>query len=494
MSHAATVTRFRAGEAHEAATASPLVSPSGLWTVLGQASNVAQLVGVDALGLVSMVVPAALAARRHRDACRRLAQHVDIVGGLLREMELAELMRREATRRPLQQLHDALRRCYALVTAYQDCGYLRNLFLGARMAEELRAVEQEIDMFIRLVPLIALVDTTHERRAAEAVPVLIMNGSSHHHVRFPISVEDFTRIQVQGAPKIYNVAKQSFAGAMDLQGQKILDTEELLELCTHTEESCSGFRKFEFSQIVNATDTFSEDRNVGWGGFAKVYKGELPDGLMIAVKRLNEHAAVYDFTNEFLLARLEHINLVRLLGWCIHGKERILVYELMHKGGLHQFIFVVTKLQSMHLEAFIQSVVISGRKNIILEHQGDTVGNLVRDAWQLWHDGRLHELVDPILGDGFELAEVKQYAQVALLCTQEDPADRPTMSDVTALLNFESISLLPDPKQPSELNNGGATGDKLSTYVHQSSRTINITITSSAPVSTRICIIVEPEA
>ncbi|XP_066371622.1 putative cysteine-rich receptor-like protein kinase 20 isoform X2 [Miscanthus floridulus] len=582
MAHAATVTRFRAGEAQEAAMA----SPSGLWTVLGQASNVAQLVGVDALGLVSMVVQAALAARRHRDACRRLAQHVDIVGGLLRELELAELMRREATRRPLQQLHDALRRCYALVTACQDCGYLRNLFLGARMAEELRAVEQEIDMFIRLVPLIALVDTTHERRvtAAEAVPVLIMNGSSHHHVRFPRSVEDFTRIQVQGAPKIYNVAKQSFAGAMDLQGQKILDTEELLELCTHTEESCSGFRKFEFSQIVNATDTFSEDRNVGWGGFAKVYKGELPDGLMIAVKRLNEHVAVYDFTNEFLLARLEHINLVRLLGWCIHGKERILVYELMHKGGLYQFIFDKVKgplldwskrlniikglaegliylhkhskfcivhrdlkpenvlldhgmnpkisdfgsavtlssdaseghtsrvvgtcgykapeyasrgIYSVKSDVFsfgvLALVVISGRKNIILEHQGDTVGNLVRDAWQLWHDGRLHELVDPILGDGFELAEVKQYAQVALLCTQEDRADRPTMSDVTALLNFESISLLLDPKQPSELNNGGATGDKLSTYVHQSSRTINITITSSAPVSTRVCIIVEPE-
>ena len=82
---------------------------------------------------------------------------------------------------------------------------------------------------------------------------------------------------------------------------------------------------------------------------------------------------------------------------------------------------------------------------------------------------------------------------MALLCTQEDPADRPTMSDVTALLNFESISLLPDPKQPPELINGGATGDKLSTYVNQSSRTINITITSSAPVSTRVCIIVETE-
>ena len=179
MAHAATVVQSRRG-AQEAAMASPLVSSSGLWTVLGQASNVAQLVGVDALGLVSMVVQAALAARRHRDACRRLAQHVEVVGGLLRELEVAELMRRETTRRPLQQLHDALRRCYALVTACQDCGYLRSLFVGARMAEELRAVEQEIDMFIRLVPLIALVDTAHERqvKVRPCFSLLISFGSS----------------------------------------------------------------------------------------------------------------------------------------------------------------------------------------------------------------------------------------------------------------------------------------------------------------------------
>jgi hypothetical protein len=70
-----------------------LDSSSGLWTVLGLASNVAQPVGVDALVLVCMVVQAALAAWRHRDVCRRLAQNVEIVGGLLRELELAELMR-----------------------------------------------------------------------------------------------------------------------------------------------------------------------------------------------------------------------------------------------------------------------------------------------------------------------------------------------------------------------------------------------------------------
>jgi hypothetical protein len=144
-------------------------SSSGLWNVLGQASNVAQLVGVDALGLVSMVVQAALAARCHRDSCRRLAQHVEVVGGLLQELEVADLMRREATRRLLDQLGGALRRCYALVRACQGCGYLRTLLVGARMAEELRAAEKEIDMFIRLIPLIALVDTTHSNRVTVRV-------------------------------------------------------------------------------------------------------------------------------------------------------------------------------------------------------------------------------------------------------------------------------------------------------------------------------------
>lgn len=119
--------------------------------------------------------------------------------------------------------------------------------------------------------------------------------------------------------------------------------------------------------------------------------------------------------------------------------------------------------------------------------------NKIFQAWQLWSDGRLHELVDPTLGGVFKPAEVMHYAQVALLCAQEDPTDRPTMSDVVALLNFESINLLPDPKKPSELISGGATGDKLLTCISQSSRTIDITITSSAPVSTRVRIIVEPE-
>ena len=112
----------------------------------------------------------------------------------------------------------------------------------------------------------------------------------------------------------------------------------------------------------------------------------------------------------------------------------------------------------------------------------------------MWNDGRLHQLLDPILSDSrHELAEIVRCAHVALLCAQENPADRPTMSDVVALLNLESVSLLPSPKQPSDLSIGGAIGDKLSAHFGQSSRTVDITITSSAPVSTRVRIILEPQ-
>ncbi|VAI91351.1 unnamed protein product [Triticum turgidum subsp. durum] len=258
--------------------ASPWDSPSSsLWGTLGQASNVAQLVGVDALGLVSMVVQAALAARRHRDACVRLAQHVELVGGLLRELELAELMRREATRRPLEQLRAALRRCYALVSACQDCGYLRRLLLGARMADELRAAQHEIDMFIRLIPLISLVDnSTNSRRAEEGVLSVVTDNSSSH-IRSvlkpsPARALEFSEIQVQGATELCIVGEKPSVGKVDRQEQKIFNIEELAELCTHIEETCVGFAKFNFFQIVDATDNFSERRILGFGGFGTVYK------------------------------------------------------------------------------------------------------------------------------------------------------------------------------------------------------------------------------
>lgn len=112
----------------------------------------------------------------------------------------------------------------------------------------------------------------------------------------------------------------------------------------------------------------------------------------------------------------------------------------------------------------------------------------------MWRDGRLHELVDPSLGNVYELDQIIRCTQVALLCTQEDPTVRPTMPDVAAMLSSGSVILLDDPKKPSELSNEVEKGgDETSTCMDQSSQTIDITITSSAPVSTRVRIIIDQE-
>ncbi|CAM0870384.1 unnamed protein product [Alopecurus aequalis] len=561
---------------------------SSLWGALGQASTMAQLVGVDALGLVSMVVQAALVARRHRDACVRLAQHVELVGALLGELELAELMRRESTRRPLEQLGGALRRCYALVAACQDCGYLRRLLLGTRMADELRAAQHEIDMFIRLIPLIALVDSStanHIRRVkAEEGVRCVVTDSSNRHIRNQPKYSEITKIRIQGATELCNVGKQPFAGKVDPQEQNIFDVQELVELCTRMEEACVGFTRFDFFQIMDATDNFSEKIIVGRGGFGTVYKGQLSGGLDVAIKRVDEYAAILDFKSELQLAKLQHANVVRLLGWCIHGKERILVYEYMQNGSLDRYIYDSTKgpllnwskrlkiitglteglvylhkhsmfwvvhrdlkpnnilldhnmipriadfgsaralssdvaeertsrvvgtsgykapeyasrgVYSMKTDVFsfgvFVLVILSGRKNNILDKRGDTVGDLVRDAWCMWKDKMLHELVDPSLGNRYELDEITRCAQVALLCAQEDPADRPAMTDIAAMLSSTSMSLPMEPKQPAVLMNAGADGDTSSTLTGQSSRTIDITITCTASMSTRVRIIVDTE-
>ncbi|KAM4116116.1 hypothetical protein ACJW30_02G026600 [Castanea mollissima] len=103
---------------------------------------------------------------------------------------------------------------------------------------------------------------------------------------------------------------------------------------------------FTLATIVIATNNFSSYNKLGEGGFGLVYKGTLIDGKEIAVKRLSQKSGqgLSEFQNEvILIAKLQHRNLVRLLGYCIEGDEKMLIYEYMPNGSLDSFIFDQTK-------------------------------------------------------------------------------------------------------------------------------------------------------
>ncbi|XP_076929465.1 G-type lectin S-receptor-like serine/threonine-protein kinase At1g67520 [Bidens hawaiensis] len=103
---------------------------------------------------------------------------------------------------------------------------------------------------------------------------------------------------------------------------------------------------FTFQSISSATNNFSSANKLGKGGLGEVYKGKLVDGQEVAVKRLSKTSGqgVREFTNETeLIAKLQHTNLVRLLGCCVEKQEKILVYEYMPNNSLDLFLFDPTK-------------------------------------------------------------------------------------------------------------------------------------------------------
>lgn len=296
---------------------------------------------------------------------------------------------------------------------------------------------------------------------------------------------------------------------------------------------------FDFATIAIATGNFSDDNKLGEGGYGPVYKGTLKDGKEVAVKRLSKTSTqgLDEFKNEVIcIAKLQHRNLVKLLGCCIESEEKMLVYEYMPNGSLDTFIF--DKNQSKLLEWSMRHHVINGigrgllylhqdsrlriihrdlkASNILLdfemnpkisdfgmarsfggnEIQGNTkrvVGtygymapeyaidglfsiksdvfsfgvlvleivngkrnrgffhpdhkhNLLGHAWRLYKEQKSFELIDESLNNTCDLSEVMRVIQVGLLCVQQAPEDRPTMSTVVLMLT--SNITLPEPKEP----------------------------------------------
>ncbi|GLU09092.1 hypothetical protein SLE2022_259680 [Rubroshorea leprosula] len=103
---------------------------------------------------------------------------------------------------------------------------------------------------------------------------------------------------------------------------------------------------FDLAVISKATNDFYSHNKLGEGGFGPVYKGTMPDGKEIAVKRLSKSSrqGLVELKNEVaLIAKLQHRNLVKLLGCCIQGEEKMLIYEYMPNKSLDFFIFDDTR-------------------------------------------------------------------------------------------------------------------------------------------------------
>ncbi|XP_013608656.1 PREDICTED: putative cysteine-rich receptor-like protein kinase 35 isoform X1 [Brassica oleracea var. oleracea] len=101
--------------------------------------------------------------------------------------------------------------------------------------------------------------------------------------------------------------------------------------------------QFKFKTIEAATDKFSDSNMIGQGGFGEVYRGKLSSGTEVAVKRLSKTSRQggNEFKNEAVLCtKLQHRNLVRLLGFCVEREEKILVYEFVPNKSLDYILFV----------------------------------------------------------------------------------------------------------------------------------------------------------
>lgn len=101
-------------------------------------------------------------------------------------------------------------------------------------------------------------------------------------------------------------------------------------------------KQFPYETLVSATKNFHPNQKLGEGGFGPVFKGKLEDGREIAVKKLSQGSrqGKREFVNEAkLLARVQHRNVVNLLGYCVHGAEKLLVYEYVANESLDKFLF-----------------------------------------------------------------------------------------------------------------------------------------------------------
>ncbi|XP_038988058.1 mitogen-activated protein kinase kinase kinase 21-like [Phoenix dactylifera] len=241
---------------------------------------------------------------------------------------------------------------------------------------------------------------------------------------------------------------------------------------------------FDLFTIESATDCFSINNKLGEGGFGPVYKlGQLEDGQEVAVKRLSMYSVqgLDQFKNEVvLIAKLQHRNLVRLLGCCIQGEERLLIYQYMQNKSSDSFIFDKMKGAMLNWQKCLD-IIIGVARRLLYFHQDSRLKIIHRDpkasnvlldmdmtpkisdfgiarifqgdqnqenTWKLV--GTFGYMSPEYAMDGiFSIkSDVFSFSILILEILSEESEDRATMAEVVMMLSNESVAL-PQPKWPS---------------------------------------------
>ncbi|KVH98063.1 Concanavalin A-like lectin/glucanase, subgroup [Cynara cardunculus var. scolymus] len=203
----------------------------------------------------------------------------------------------------------------------------------------------------------------------------------------------------------------------------------------------------EYEWLVSATNGFHEDNIIGHGAFGSVYKACFNDHFLAAVKRIHGGGpdAQRGFENEInCLSRVQHQNIVNLLGYCIHGETRFLVYEMMHNGSLESQLHgtlgyvapeylldgKLTDKSDVYAFGVVLLELLIGRKPVEKMSPSQCQSIVTWAMPQLTDRSKLPSIVDPVIRDTMDLKHLYQVAAVAVLCVQPEPSYRPLITDV----------------------------------------------------------------